>query len=154
LCRQWISASGFAGKKFDVGAWESEAVILVEVDAQGRRRVTEVFAPNHLGGAAARLYERYAELLSDGPERTRATATARTVGGRLAPPDPDRFATPLARGIEFIAHRPLGFPPRHGAEQQLEGYRNYFDVATDIAIGVDDILSLAPDRLLVRWTER
>src|SRR5262249_36284891 len=90
----------------------------------------------------------------DGPARTRAAATARTVRVLMASPDPDRFATTLAPGIEFIDHRPLGFPPRHGAEQQIEGYRSYLGVATDIALGVGGRLTLEPDRLLVRWTER
>src|SRR5262249_59194779 len=75
LCRQWMSASGLGGKTFDVGAWESENIILVEVDAQGRRRATEVFALNHLADAVARLYERYAELVSNGPAGAAPPAT-------------------------------------------------------------------------------
>ncbi len=74
-----MSASGFAGGKFDVGAYERDEIILIEVDAQGRRRRLEVFAADRLGDAVARLYERYAELLPDGPARDRAAATARSV---------------------------------------------------------------------------
>src|SRR5262249_34841545 len=37
LCRWSTSASGFAGRTFDVGAYEREEITLVEVDAQGRR---------------------------------------------------------------------------------------------------------------------
>src|SRR6185295_4173832 len=36
LCRVSTSASGFAGGKFDVGAYEREEIILTEVDAKGR----------------------------------------------------------------------------------------------------------------------
>src|SRR5262249_42834183 len=79
LCRQWISASGAAGKKFDVGAYEVELVVLIEVDEQGRRRRSEHFAADRLGDATVRLYERYAELLPDGPAHERAAATARSV---------------------------------------------------------------------------
>src|SRR5262249_37387398 len=79
LCREWVSGSGVAGRKFDVGPYEIEYVILSEVDTQGRRAGTEIFATDHLGDAVARLYERYAELLPDGPARARAAATARSV---------------------------------------------------------------------------
>src|SRR5262249_9141020 len=69
LCRVAISATGFTGARFDVGAYETEVVGLVEVDARGRRARSEFFAIDRLGDAIARLYERYAELLPDGPER-------------------------------------------------------------------------------------
>src|SRR5262249_27186449 len=101
LCRQWMAASGLAGKKFDGGAWESEAIILVEVDARGQRRATEVFAPNHLGGAVVQLYERYADLLPDGPARTRAAATARSVAAMVGPLEVARWASALASDLEF-----------------------------------------------------
>src|SRR5262249_20126193 len=79
LCRSTTAASGFAGRKFDVGPYESEWLVLVEADARERRRRLEVFAVDRLGDAVVRLYERYAELLPDGPERARAAATARSV---------------------------------------------------------------------------
>ena len=37
----------------------------------------DVFAVNQRGAAVERLYERYAELLPDGPARQRDAATAR-----------------------------------------------------------------------------
>src|SRR5262249_61346190 len=59
LCRQCTSAPGATGKKFDVGAYEIEHIALIEVDAEGRRRRTEIFAVDRLGNAVARLYECY-----------------------------------------------------------------------------------------------
>src|SRR5262249_59464649 len=91
LFRQWVSASGVAGEKFDVGAYEIEIINLTEVDAQGRWR-TEVFATDHLGDAVIRLYERYAELLTDGPARAIAAATARSVAAGLRAPPPRPLA--------------------------------------------------------------
>src|SRR5262249_62212201 len=95
LCLVTASAS-FAGGTFDVGAYEIETIALDEVDAQGRRRQAEHFAPHHLGDAVVRLYERYAELLPEGPARDRAAATARSVAGAFGPPDLDRYAAMLS----------------------------------------------------------
>src|SRR5262249_55453989 len=93
LCRWSTSASGFTGGTFDVGAYEREQIDLTEVDEHGRRRRVELFAADRLGDAIARLYERYADLLPDGPERARAAATARSVAVVMGPIDPDCFAT-------------------------------------------------------------
>ena len=84
LYRMTVSASGAgpaSGPLFDwmpdIGAHQFDQIILIEVDPHGRRRRSEVFAAERLGEAVARLYERYADLLPDGPERARAAATAR-----------------------------------------------------------------------------
>src|SRR5262249_50822751 len=61
------------------GAANIVTIALLEVDAHGRERRVEVFADDRLGDAVTRLYERYAELLPEGPERTRAGATAHAV---------------------------------------------------------------------------
>src|SRR5262249_52746770 len=100
LCRRFVSASGLAGRTFDVGAYEREEITLIEVDDQGRERRAEVFAVDKLGDAVARLYERYAELLPDGSAHTRAAATARSVGQwLLGPYDADSYARALAPDI-------------------------------------------------------
>src|SRR2546425_12499947 len=85
-----------------------DEIILIEVDPDGRRRRSEDFAADRLGDAVARLYERYADLLPDGPARVRAAATARAVvaGPGPGPPPPRPFA-PLAPG------RQAGAPPPH-----------------------------------------
>src|SRR5262249_55480396 len=83
LFRQRVSASGATGRKFDFGAYEVELFALLEVDGEGRRRLTEVFAIERLGEAVARLYERYAEILPDGPGRAHTAATARSVAAVL-----------------------------------------------------------------------
>src|SRR5207249_6898234 len=57
LLRLSISASGVAGGKFDVGAYEREIIVLSEIDADGRSRRGELFAADQLGAAVARLYE-------------------------------------------------------------------------------------------------
>src|SRR5262249_5191781 len=72
LTRTSWSASATSGGRFDVGAYESSEIDLIEGDAQGRCRRREVFATDRLGDAIARLYQRYADLLPDGPARTRA----------------------------------------------------------------------------------
>src|SRR5262249_22803513 len=129
LCREWVSGSGVAGRKFDVGPYEIEYVILSEVDTQGRRAGTEIFATDHLGDAVARLYERYAELLPDGPARARAAATARSVAAMEGPLDLDRSAASLDSCIESIDHRTLGTWSSRGAEAFLQNLRAWPEVA-------------------------
>src|SRR5262249_54984047 len=77
LGRQTVSASGVRARTFDVGPYEIEAVMLIEVDGEGRRTRSEIFAPNRLGDAVPRLYERSSQLLPTGPARARAPAAAR-----------------------------------------------------------------------------
>src|SRR5207247_1031540 len=69
LHRLLISASGFVGATFDVGTYQRDELNLFEVDAQGRPMRGEIFATDRLGHAVTRLYERYSELLPEGPER-------------------------------------------------------------------------------------
>src|SRR5262249_17402073 len=86
LFRLSVSASAVAGEKFDVGAYEIEEIDVVEVDAQGRGRRVEDFAPDRLGDALVRLYERYAEIRPEGPERERATVAARSAAALIGWP--------------------------------------------------------------------
>src|SRR5262249_39332764 len=97
----------------------------------------------------ARLYERYADLLPDGPERARAAATARSVAVVMGPIDPDCFATAFAPAIEVVDHRILGTWSASGAEAALQHHRSLLEVADGI-VREDDIIDLCPDALLVR----
>ena len=126
----------------DLGASEGDSIVLVEVDARGAAPRTEIFAADRLGDAVARLYERYAELLPDGPERARAAATARSVAALLGPFDLDRYATALAPDIEFVDHRIVGMESVRGAEAYLRRMRALLEVADDIAARVDEVLGL------------
>src|SRR5262249_38210703 len=152
LCREWVSGSGVAGRKFDVGPYEIEYVILSEVDTQGRRAGTEIFATDHLGDAVARLYERYAELLPDGPARARAAETARSVAAMEGPLDLDRSAASLDSSIESIDHRTLGTWSSRGAEAFLQNLRAWPEVAESVTLRIDDVLAVRPDAFLGRWT--
>src|SRR5262249_34962195 len=148
----WASASALSSAKFDVGAYEMENVLLIEVDTQGRRR-TEVFAAARLSDAVARLYERYADLLPDGPARARAAATARSVAGLLGSIAADRSATALAPAVKYTDHRPIGFGSLHGAENLVRGLDALLEIADDVSLRVDDVLDLRPDALIVRDTQ-
>src|SRR5206468_2972399 len=90
LGRYSSSATGLVRGQFDVGPYEIEELVIDEVDATGRQRHGESFTADHLGDAVVRLYQRYAELLPEGPGRQRAAATARTVAKLLGPFDFDR----------------------------------------------------------------
>jgi class 3 adenylate cyclase len=156
LCHFSASASGLVTRAFDVGGYERQEIDLIEVDAQGRRQRGEFFASDRLGDAIARLYERYAELLPDGPERTRAAATARSVAvlPLLGPFDLDRYATAFAPAMEWVDHRTVGLGSVHGAEAVTRGIRTLLELTADFNARVEDVLDLRPDALLVRHTNR
>jgi len=151
LCRWSRSATGFAGGALDVGTFEMQELLLVEVDALGRHIRGEVFATDHLGDAVARLYERYAELLPDGPARARAAGTARSAAAMVGPFEAARWAPALAPTLEFADYRHVSFESGRGAEAYLRALQALIDVAEVSASRVDDILALRPDALLVRW---
>src|SRR5262249_16250388 len=69
LSRISLSASGASGRRFDVGAYEADLLVVTEVDEQGLQRRGELFAGDRLGEAVVRLYERHAELSPAGAER-------------------------------------------------------------------------------------
>jgi hypothetical protein len=153
ISRVSTSAGGFAGRTFDVGAYEKEEIDLIEVDTQGRQRRCEVFAAERLGDAIARLYERYADLLPDGPARIRAAATARSVATALTGPyDAERYASMLAPAVEVVDHRTLGTWSARGAEAVLAHLRAMLEVADDVAFRDHEVLGLRSDALLTRRT--
>ena len=151
LMRRTASHDGIDAKFGSVGPVEVEFVVVVEVDASNRPKHSEVFAADHLGEAIARLYERYAELLPEGPERIRAAATARSVAVWNGSIDPDRVAATMAPPIECVDHRSLHLWSARGADEFLGQWRGQLDLATG-SVRHDDVLALEPDALLVRQT--
>src|SRR5439155_21358601 len=127
--------------------YEKEEIALTEVDAQGRHRRSEVFALDRLGDAVARLYERYADLIPDGPERARAAATARSV---VALGPPDRW--PFAPDAEATDHRTVGFGSVRGGDAVRAAMRALLQLSDDFAYRMDDVIALRSDALLVRST--
>lgn len=146
------SFTGWVDGDLAFGAAQSIYVGLWRTDARGRFAGGEVFAATRLGDAVARLYERHADLLPDGPARTRAAATARAVAAMVAPPDLDRYASALAPDVAFVDHRTVGFASGRGADSLLRGFRSLLDLADDVTTRVDDVLRLEPGALLLRWT--
>src|SRR5262249_49375033 len=120
----------------------------VEADSEERRRRTERFAVDRLGDAVARLYERHAELLPDGPERTRAAATARSVAALREAPE----RWPFAPDVEFVDHRIVGLGVVHGVEPLVQAIHALLELMDEYAMRFDDVLCLRPDALLIRWT--
>jgi hypothetical protein len=152
LCRVWVTASGLTGATIDVGAYEKESIHLFEVDGENRRAHTQIFAANRLGDAIAGLYARWGETLPEGPARTRAAATARTVAAFVGPFDPDRYATTYDPAIVSVDHRTLGTLSTQGAEALRDHLRAWLELADGGTLCDDAILALRPDALLVRRT--
>src|SRR5206468_5442842 len=120
-------------------------------DAHGRRRRAELFATDRLGDAIVRLYERYAELLPDGPARARAVATARSAAASTLY-DLDRYAAAYAPDVEVVDHRILGTWSARGAEAALQNLRALLELTEDLSYRVDEILALRSNALLARQT--
>src|SRR5262249_13921202 len=153
LCRVSISASGLESANYDVGAYETVHIEVIDVDPQGRRRWVERFASDRLGDAVARLYERYAELLPAGPARDLAAGTARTVATYAQNPfEPDRLVAAYAPDIEAVDHRVLGTWFARGAEELVRHNRSWLEVAERAALREEDILALESGGLLSRRT--
>jgi hypothetical protein len=112
----------------------------------------ELFAVTRLGDAVTRLYERYAELLPDGPARDRAATTARSVAGMTGPFELDRYAAVFAPTIELVDHRVLGTWFARGRDAVLDHFRAALDLADDARTHDDEVLGLRSDGLLVRRT--
>jgi hypothetical protein len=150
LLQQTSSASGFTGRRFEVGPYLTEHMYMVEADAQGRSLRGEFFAADRLGDALVRLYERYAALLPEGPERARAAGAARSISAWVGPARFERIAATVAPDIEAVDHRILGTWSSRGAEATTANFRSMFDLTDDVIFSVNDILALRADMLLVR----
>jgi ketosteroid isomerase-like protein len=142
----WIGGS--ADPTFEIGPFEQNSLGLAEVDAEGRATWIEVFGTDHLADAVARLYERHAELLPEGPERERAAAIARSVAAWNAPPDRNSVA-PVDPSIEAVDHRILGTGSVRGVEEWLRHWRAPLDLR-DVAVRDAEVLALEPGAFLVR----
>jgi len=155
LWRHWISVSGLTDTAMQsFGLSDFEEIVIGEDDGNGRYRRFEIFPAHQLGQAIARLYERHAEILPDGPERVRAMRIARTAGVMLGQPDLAATATVLAPDVEFSDLRTVGFGTLHGAEPVLQTISAMMDLSRDDSARIDDVLVLEPDALVVRWTNR
>jgi class 3 adenylate cyclase len=151
LCSGQVALDGVADDAaHSFGASDMSSIVLLEVDAQGRRLRTEFFALDRLGDAIARLYERHAELLPDGPERVRAAATARSVAA-LQAYDPSSVAANLAHDAEYEDQRPLGFPTLRGGGAIRSWLASFSETADEIHFRLDDVFVVRPDLLLARW---
>jgi len=150
LSRRRVHASATGGGRFDVGEYEQEAYTILEVDTRGRFCRHEVFAADRLHDARVRLFARYAELLPDGPERTRAAAAARSLEiFRRSENDPDILTAALAPDFEGVDHRHLSSHSLRGAAAYVEHLRGWRQVADGLVFRERDILALEPDAMLV-----
>ncbi len=153
LCRGSLSFGVAEDHAERFGATINDTINLIEVDAHGLRARTEFFAVDRLGDAVARLYERYADLVSEGLDRDRAAATARSVATFMgAQLELDALREAFHPDVEYLDHRAVGFPSGRGVESLLLGFQSLFDVVDHFERRVDDVLALATHGVLVRLT--
>ncbi|HTO07323.1 MAG TPA: nuclear transport factor 2 family protein [Myxococcota bacterium] len=150
LGRQAYAFDGSSTRDLEFGPTTHESLVLVEVDERGRAVRSEVFMPQNLGDAIARLYERYAELAPDGPERARAAATARSVSalpwrGRL---DLERYASSFSPEVRLLDHRTVGAGVVTGAEAVTRAIRTLLELSAELSAQVPRVIGVRPDALL------
>jgi hypothetical protein len=146
----WAGTAG-GDAALDLGPYAKGEIALIEVGAGGDAERVETFAPGRLANAVARVYERYAELLPEGPERERAEATAHAVAIDLLVDD-SSYENVIAPDVAFVDHRPLGFGRVRGAASFLRGEAAQSELEGNIGVHVHDILELRPGAFLVRCT--
>jgi len=145
LGRRRSSASGATSKHYDVGEYENEVVMCLEVDDHGRFQRAESFSTERLGDAVARFYQRYAERLPPGQERDRAAAAGHSVAAMGGVSDLDRFATAFAPSIEAVDHRTVGFGTLQGRQAALEAAGALLDLSEQLTARIDNVLALSAD---------
>ncbi len=143
-----LSGADFAG----FGLTEVDEISLLEVDERGRWIRSEIFAADRLGEAIARLYELHAERQSEGPERARAAATARSIAAMASQPDAARRAAVFAPDIEMLDHRTIGTWSASGAEAVVRHFESIDLVADEPRLRDHDVLALDAGALLVLRT--
>jgi SnoaL-like domain len=107
-------------------------------------------APDLLGDAVVRLYERYAETVPAGPDRARAAATARSIAALLGPRDSDRTAQVFAPNVGIFDHRASSGPgSARGQDAVRQAQRTIFEPVDGARPSIDDVLALRPAALLI-----
>ena len=151
LVRRRSGAAGAASPRYDVGAYENEAIQLFEVDASGLCRRAEVFAADQFGNAIVRLYERYAELLPDGLERARAAVTARALAYSLTNSDTLDESLLFSPTYEDVDHRSVGYGTL-STDEARKLVVSQRALADELCFRVEDVLALRPDGLVRKST--
>ena len=157
LCANPRTGSGSGLGSFDVAAYETTELALVEADAEARLVRVESFAEGRLRDAVIRLYERYAERLPEGPARTQAATAARTVAvmESLTHTSLDAVTAVLAPDVAFTDHRSVvGLPPARGADEMRRRIASWFEPVEEAASVSHDVVALCPTGMLVRAVER
>jgi class 3 adenylate cyclase len=152
LLRRRTGSSGETRGRYDVGAYENEAIQLFEFDPGGLCCGSEVFATNRLGDAVVRLYERHAEQLPEGPARARAAEIARTLATWNGPIDLDAVVAATDPVYRNIDHRVLGTWSAGSADEMVRHFRLQLDLAPDFSSRYDDVFALDADAIVATMT--
>ncbi len=155
LWRHSYAHDGLEAKFGSVGPVEDDHFVLFEVDGRELRTRTEVFAADRLADAVDRLYERHAELLPEGPSRSRAATTARAVAAfHRSGSEAGPFEAAFAPGVVAVDHRTVGFGELHGRDAVVMAVRMFRDLSDDICMRFDDVLGLSDRATLIRGTQK
>jgi hypothetical protein len=152
LVRRRTGTSGDTRGRYDVGPYDNEAIEVTEVDEYGLSFRQEVLAADRLGAALVRLYERYAELLPESPERTRAAGIARSLAAYDGRIDLERLKAAYVPTAQCVDHRVFGTWSAGDAEEILRHFHLQLDLAPDFAGRYDDVFAATVDTVVARMT--
>src|SRR5262249_36790484 len=133
----------------DGGSALGELLWLVEVDANGRRRLLVTVDPEDIDAAYAELDDRYqaGEAACD-----RRAAVTRAFVGAFATRDWSTMAGLLAPDIEVHDHRLLGWEPLRGRAAYRHALEMLVELAPDVRLRIDHVRMVGSGCLCVtRW---
>ncbi|MGJ8668753.1 MAG: nuclear transport factor 2 family protein [Oceanococcus sp.] len=147
LGRHVFGATSATSKNFDVGAYEN-----VRIQIDDREEGIEVFDTKHLGDAVARLYERYAASLPEGPEQAKATGLAKIIQAGTGRIDHERLKPHWSGDVQLVDHRTAGMGSVVGRDAVTQAISVMaVELTEDFAGQFDEIVTLRPDALLAHY---
>ncbi|MDX2167876.1 MAG: nuclear transport factor 2 family protein, partial [Deltaproteobacteria bacterium] len=151
LVRRSYAHDGHEARRGSIGPVEGTYLVVVEVDQRELMSRSEVFADDHLGDAIARLYQRHAERLPEGPQRRAAAVTAEAVTHMLTSWVAPDLSLLFAPDYADIDHRTVGYAALSPTEVQHLA-RSFHDLADNLRFHLDDVFALTPHGLVRQTT--
>ncbi len=130
----------FEGTGRSVGPSEVEALMVVEVDANGQLLTLVMLDPDDLDAAYAELDERYDH--GEGSVYGHATMT-RAFRRALAVRDWEALTALLAPDLTVNDHRLLGWETLHGPAPYIRALQSLVDLAPDVQLRLDNVLAMS-----------
>jgi hypothetical protein len=131
-----------------VGSWQTETIVLREIDEDGHIIFSAVFDPDNRRDAFVELADRYAT--GEGRDYADVLDLDRRMSRAYEERDWETFANLHADDFVMIDHRPVSVGGLSGRQAAVEYNRTLVDLAPDVRVISPEIIAIAPDRALRR----